>query len=91
MSDLERRRALLEEVRQLLATRLRLDRAAPQIDPDAPLFGAGLGLDSVDAVELVVSVEEVFDVDMPDGAEARAVLRTANRIVDHILAVRSSA
>lgn len=85
------RAALLDQVRALIVDRLRLDRAPHQVDPDAPLFGAGLGLDSVDAVELVVAIEELLDVDLPDGAAARAVLRTPNRIVDHVLAQRSRA
>lgn len=89
MTDLTERRALLDTVRSLLVTRLRLERAPHQIDPDAPLFGAGLGLDSVDAVELVVAIEEVLDVDLPDGPAARAVLRTPNRIVDYVLASRA--
>lgn len=85
---LAERAALLDEVRVLIVQRLRLDRAPHQVDPDAPLFGAGLGLDSVDAVELVVAIEELLGVDLPDGVASRAVLRTPNRIVDHVLASR---
>lgn len=88
--DLSERAALLDQVRALVVERLRLERLPHQIDPDAPLFGAGLGLDSVDAVELVVAIEELLNVDLPDGAAARAVLRTPNRIVDHVLSRRSS-
>jgi acyl carrier protein len=87
--ELSERAVLLDEVRALVVERLRLSRLPHQVDPDAPLFGAGLGLDSVDAVELVVAIEERLGVDLPDGVHARVVLRTPNRIVDHVLAMRN--
>ena len=43
---------LIDELRQLLTNSLRLDRDPQTIDPDAPLFGGELGLDSLDAVQL---------------------------------------
>lgn len=87
---LSERAALLDRVRTLIVSRLRLQREPHQVDPDAPLFGAGLGLDSVDAVELVVAIEQELQVDLPDGPAAKAVLRTPNRIVDHVLDHRAS-
>lgn len=77
---LERREVLLGEVRLLLIEHLRLRREPDEIDPDAPLFGTGLGLDSLDAVELVVGLEARFGIRVPD-AEVRT-LRTVNRVVD---------
>ncbi len=56
-----------------------------EIDPDAVLFGTGLGLDSVDAVELTVAIESEFGVKVPDNEKSRSIFRTVNSLVDHIL------
>ena len=57
MSDLKQR------VKEMIIQRLKLEDMTPdQIDDDAPLFGEGLGLDSIDALELVLGVEQVFGV-----------------------------
>ncbi|MCB9638008.1 MAG: hypothetical protein H6727_03775 [Myxococcales bacterium] len=57
------RARLLEELKALLIENLHLSIQPDDIDPDAALFGSGLGLDSVDAVELIVAVEDRFDLD----------------------------
>ncbi len=86
--------ALREElgarVRALLVDRLSVRCAPDAIDPDAPLFGAGLGLDSVDAIDLVIALESELGVQVPDGEEGLAVLRSVGRIVDFILASRQA-
>lgn len=51
---------------------LMLEGVAPaDIPDDGPLFGGGLGLDSVDALELAIHVEEEFGVKIPDDGRAR--------------------
>jgi len=84
--------ALREEVgarvRALLVDRLGVRCEPGAIDPDAALFGA-LGLDSVDAIELVVAVESELGVSLPDGEEASLVLHSVSRIVDHVVAARA--
>lgn len=87
---IEARRRVLGELRRLLVEQLRVERAPDEIDPDTPLFGTGLGLDSVDAVELVVSVETAFGVQVPDGEGARRAMRTVGTLVDHVLAERGA-
>jgi acyl carrier protein len=82
---------LLDEVRRILIVRLRVEREADEIDPDVPLFGTGLGLDSVDAVELVISVEEAFRIRIPDDDRARRAMRTVNTLIDFVLAQRAEA
>lgn len=79
---LARRRELLELVRTVLVEDLhvRLDRGS--IDPDLSLFGTGLGLDSVDTVDLVTHLERRTGVRVPDDAEARAWLRSVNTLID---------
>ncbi len=63
-------------VKQLIIERLQLEGMTPdQIDDAAPLFGDGLGLDSIDALELVIGIEKTFGVRIQDedvGAKAFA-------------------
>jgi acyl carrier protein len=89
-SDLEKqlreREHMLARVRRLLIDDLHVPREPDEIDPDAPLFGTGLGLDSVDAVELVVGLETALGVKLPEGAFGRGTMRTVNMLVDLALA-----
>ena len=84
------REEILEILRGVLIERMRLPRARDEIDADAPLFGAGFALDSLDAVELVVSLDTLFGIDMPDG-ELRPYLRTLNTVADLVIARRHAA
>ncbi len=86
-----RREAVLDGIRKILLDRLRVERELDEIDPATPLFGTGLGLDSVDAVELVVSVEEAFGVTIPDGDLARRAMRTLDTLADFVLERRPEA
>src|SRR5438105_4595526 len=71
---------VLGRVRTLLIEQLHLRRETDEIDPDAVLFGTGLGLDSVDAVELTIAIETEFGIKVPDTDESRRVLRTVNSL-----------
>ena len=79
--------ALLSEIKGLLVAELNLTGKDPAaISDDAPLFGdGGLGLDSLDALQLAMSIEERFGVRIPEGAEARPIFASVNAIVDHIV------
>ena len=58
---------LIVAVKQLIIDALRIEGMAPaDIDSDAPLFGDGLGLDSIDALQLVVAMEKEYGVVVPD-------------------------
>ena len=64
MQELER------ELKQLLIEVLNLeDISVEQIDSEAPLFGEGLGLDSIDALELGVAIRKKYDVQMDADSE----------------------
>jgi len=69
---------LIEELKALIVKCLKLEDILPaDIDPAAPLFGSGLGLDSIDALELVVALEKTYGIRIPDedvGKEAFASL-----------------
>jgi len=83
------RDALRSEVKELLASGLRLQVAAADIPEDSPIFGDTLGLDSIDALELVVLVEDRFHVSIPDEDVGRRAFASVNALVDFILAERA--
>jgi acyl carrier protein len=79
--------AILDRVRQILRDTMKLQIEPEAIDPDAPLFGTGLGMDSVDAVELVVQLDAVFGLELANSPLASTRIRTVNTIVDAIMEV----
>lgn len=86
-----RREALLAQVRMILIEDLRIPLAPEQIDPDTPLFGTGLALDSIDAVDLVVGLERRTGVRIEDDVLGRAALRSVNMVVNLVLAANGEA
>lgn len=83
---------LRAQIKQMLVKNLMLQITPEQIGDDLPLFGPdGLGLDSIDALELVVSMEKTFGVGVPTSDVAAKALRTVNTIHDYILEKRAAA
>ena len=83
---------LRAEIKEMLVKNLMLQITPDQIGDDTPLFGAdGLGLDSIDALELVVSMEKTFGVGVPNSEVATKALRSVNTIRDYILEKRAAA
>jgi len=77
---------LRTRIKEMLVNNLMLQTTADQIGNDLPLFGPdGLGLDSIDALELVVSMEKAFGVGVPNSEVAGKALRTVNTIHDYIV------
>jgi acyl carrier protein len=82
---------LRSELKRLIVTELNLKERDPEsIEDDAPLFGAGLGLDSLDALQLAMSIEEQLGVRIPEGEEARAIFQSVRTLADHVAKVRSA-
>ena len=82
---------LRTSIKEMLVKNLMLQTTAAEIGDDLPLFGpGGLGLDSIDALELVVSMEKTFGVGVPNSDVAAKALRTVNTIHDYILEKRAA-
>ena len=74
------------DVKKLIIERLKLEEIAVEdIDTDAPLFGEGLGLDSIDALELVIGLEKEYGVSIPDADVGREVFQSVRTIAQYIV------
>lgn len=82
---------LRAEIKQAIVRSLRLPIKADEIGDDIPLFGEGLGLDSIDVLELVLELERSFGVSITDEATGARVLRTVNTIAEFVEANRKPA
>ena len=65
----------VREIKNLLVEELDLAPGV-EIDETAPLFGEGLGLDSLDALQIAMAIEERFGIRVPDGLAARPVFQS---------------
>ncbi len=86
---MDNRESELTEIRQklkrLLVEHLNLqDVTAEQIKDDEPLFGGSVGLDSLDAVEIVVILQRHFNVEIKDMDVGRRVFQSVNSLADYI-------
>ena len=77
---------LITDVKKLIIERLKLEEiAVDDIDTDAPLFGEGLGLDSIDALELVIGLEKEYGVSIPDAEVGKKVFQSVRAIAQYIV------
>ena len=77
------------ELKSKIIESLKLQDITPeQIDDDAPLFGTGLGLDSIDALELVVLLEKEYGIVIKDIEEGRPAFRSVKTLAEFITAKR---
>lgn len=80
-----------QKLKEMMVAELNLEGKTPaDIDDSAPLFGEGLGLDSLDALQLAMAVEEQFGVRIPEGPEARPIFASVDALVDHIVRARAA-
>ena len=85
------RAELKTQLKALLVEGLRLeDIRADDINDQAPIFVEGLGLDSIDALELVVLVEEKFNVVIPDEEVGKLAFASIEALADYVLSQREA-
>lgn len=76
---------LKTEIKQKMIGFLNLAPLTPEeIKDDAPLFGDGLGLDSIDSLELVVMLKREYGIDIKDPKDGRKILVNINTMADYI-------
>jgi acyl carrier protein len=80
---------LKDEIKQAIVRSLRLPIAPEEIGDSTPLFGEGLGLDSIDVLELVLELERAFGVSITDEETGARVLRSVDTIADFLTSERS--
>ena len=77
---------LTEKLKKEIIEVLNLEDVKPEdIDLDAPLFGDGLGLDSIDALELIVLLEKNYGIKIEDPKEGRKIFTSVHTMADYIL------
>ena len=76
---------LILKLKQEIIEVLNLEDIKPEdIDNDAPLFGEGLGLDSIDALELIVLIEKNYGIKLQDPAKGKEIFKSINVMADYI-------
>ena len=82
--------SLHREIKEMMIDELMLEDTVDEIDSEEPIFGPeGLGLDSVDALQLVVGIEKQFGLKLSDSETAKGVLRSVNTIAEAIASHRA--
>jgi len=76
---------LIQNIKQMIIESLRIEGMSPdEIETDSALFGEGLGLDSIDALQLVVAMEKQFGIVVPDAATGSKVFASVRSMADYI-------
>ena len=76
---------LIEEIKKEIIEALNLEDMTPaDIDADAPLFGEGLGLDSIDALELIVLMEKHYGIRLKSAAEGKDIFKSVRTMAEYV-------
>jgi acyl carrier protein len=74
-----------KELAQLIVTSLNLEMTADEIEPEAPLYGEGLGLDSIDILELSLAISKTYGVQLKsDDADNSKIFSSLRSLNEHI-------
>ncbi|MBO4660121.1 MAG: acyl carrier protein [Prevotella sp.] len=76
---------LINELKEKIIKALNLEDMLPEeIENEAALFGEGLGLDSIDALELIVMLEKDYGIKLASPAEGKAIFKSVQTIADYV-------
>lgn len=76
---------LIYELKKYIIEELNLEDLTPEdIDADAPLFGSGLGLDSIDALEIILILEKYYGIKLANSAEAKPIFYSVRTLAEYI-------
>ncbi len=76
---------LINELKLQIIKALNLEEVTPEdIDENAPLFGEGLGLDSIDALELIVLLEKQYGIKLANPAEGKDIFKSVSTIAAYV-------
>ena len=83
---------LVQEIKELIIEALSLEGVSPaKIESEAPLFGEGLGLDSIDALEIAVALEERYGIDLDTDEDLKPHFYSVLTLVKLVESLRASA
>jgi acyl carrier protein len=78
------------ELAELIVTSLNLETAAAEIEPEAPLYGDGLGLDSIDILEMSLAISKAYGVQLrSDDPDNGRIFRSLRSLNEHVQARRT--
>ena len=81
---------LINELKKQIIEVLNLEEVQPEdIDNEAPLFGEGLGLDSIDALELIVMMEKVYGIKIKDPSAGKEIFKSITTMAEFVAANRT--
>ena len=82
--------ALLPEIAELIVSALNLDVAPADIEPDAPLFGDGLGLDSIDVLEIALVISKRYGFQLrSDNEDNLRIFSSLRALASHVASQRT--
>lgn len=77
--------ALIDQLKEQIIEALNLEDMTPaDIDAQAPLFGEGLGLDSIDALELIVLLERQYGIKLANPAQGKEIFKSVASIAEYV-------
>ena len=83
--------ALQSEIAQLMVEALNLEVRAEEIDPDAPLYGTGLGLDSIDILEVALVISKRYGLQLKaDSEDNHHIFSSLRSLADYVASHQSA-